>query len=42
MDDHVTHLESKMREFTTNFNNLVDAHSEQEEDIEWVKAELAD
>lgn len=42
LDDQVLHLECKMGEFTYNFNELVDAHSEREKYMEWMKAKLAD
>lgn len=41
LDDRVSHMESKMGEFTSNFNELVNAHSEQQEDMEWMKDKLA-
>lgn len=31
-----------MGEFASHFNELVDVHSEHEEDVEWIKAKLAD
>lgn len=39
-DDCISYLENKMGEFTFNFNYLVDAHSEREEDVEWMKAKI--
>lgn len=39
--DRVCHIESKMGEFTANFNDLVDAHSERNDEVEWIKAKLA-
>lgn len=35
-------LNLKWGKFTTTFNNLVDAHNEREDDVEWIKAKLAD
>lgn len=42
MGERVTNIEAKMREFTTSFNDLLDAHSEKAEHIEWMKAKLED
>lgn len=42
VSDRVTHIESKMGEFTETFNNMVDAHNEHEEDIVWLKSKVTD
>lgn len=42
VSDRVTHIESKMGEFTETFNNMVDVHNEHEEDIMWLKSKVAD
>lgn len=40
--NRVTHIESKMGEFTETFNSMVDAHNEHEDDIVWLKSKVAD
>lgn len=43
LSDRVSNIESEMGEFTTSFNDLVDAHREKVEDLlKWMKAKLAD
>lgn len=42
VEDRVDHIEHKMGEFATTINDLVDASEEKDEDMEWVKAKLAD
>lgn len=38
----VTHVESKMAEYAESFNDIVDAHNAREEDIDWIKAKVAE
>lgn len=40
--ERVDHVENKMAEFAGTFNNLVDAHNAREDDIDWLKAKVAD
>lgn len=42
LDELVTHLKNKMGEFTSNYNDLVDIHGDPEEDMNRIKAKLAD
>lgn len=42
VDSRVTHIESKMGEFTSTFNDLVDAHNERDDEIHAIKTKLAD
>lgn len=42
LGDRVTNIESEIGEITTSFNDMVDANGNREEDIEWMKANLAD
>lgn len=41
VENRVEHIESKMGEFTTTINDLIDAHEGKDKDMEWVKANLA-
>ena len=40
--DRVNHIETKMGEYATTINELVDAHDTAEEEQTWIKAKLAD
>lgn len=40
--DRVTHIEEKMGEFTSTFNELVDTQNEQEDDLAWIRSRLED
>ena len=40
--NRVNHIESKMEEYATTINELVDANEDREADNEWIKAKLAD
>lgn len=42
VEDRVEHVETKMGEFATTINDLVDASEEKDEEMEWVKAKIAD
>lgn len=38
----VDHIETKMEEYATTINDLVDAHGKREADTDWLKAKLAE
>lgn len=40
--DSICQIESKMGDFASHFNELMDDHSKREEDVEWIKAKVAD
>lgn len=40
--NRVDHVENKMAEYAGSFNELVDAHNAREDDVEWLKAKVAD
>lgn len=42
VSNRVTHIESKMGEFTTTFNEMVDAQNDRDEEIVQIKTKLAD
>lgn len=42
VSDRVHHIENKMGDFATTFNELVDGHNERKDDFEWIKSKLAD
>lgn len=42
VNTRVSHIETKMGEFATTFNELVDSHNAKEEDMEWMRAKIAD
>lgn len=37
----VDHVEKKMGEFASSYNSLVDAHNEQSDQVDWLKAKIA-
>lgn len=42
VENRVNHIENKMGEFVTTFNDLVDDSEGKDEEMEWVKAKIAD
>ena len=42
LGDRVTHVEEKMGEFASSHNSLIDAHSEHDTEIAWLRAKVAD
>lgn len=38
----VTHLEQKIGEYASSFNALVDSHTKQDDEVEWLKAKVED
>lgn len=42
LGDRVSTIEAKMGEVTSSFNSLLDVQGEGAEDIEWMKAKIAD
>lgn len=42
VESRVDHIETKMGEFASTINDLVDAHDGKEEEMEWIKLKMAD
>lgn len=42
VENRVEHVETKMGEFDNTINDLIDAHEGRDEDMDWMKAKLAD
>lgn len=40
--NRVSHIEDKMGEFASTFNDLIDAQNAQDDDITWMKSKIAD